>query len=158
MASIVVMEGFMLKKKRKALQGYGRRYFRLSSDGQLSYAFNPHAPVRDSVSVPLAFISASRKHRTLDIDGGNAVFHCKCLSLADFDQWATASKAFINVAHRNKDSAKIVGNRLLSSPTTTAAAAGIPAAGNALDRVYAALAKLSQVSPPPHARWQIFLL
>lgn len=28
-----MIEGYMLKKKRKALQGFGRRYFRLSSSG-----------------------------------------------------------------------------------------------------------------------------
>lgn len=35
----VLMEGFMLKKKRKALQGYARRYFRLSESGPSSLLF-----------------------------------------------------------------------------------------------------------------------
>ncbi|GAA5985907.1 hypothetical protein JCM10908_006328 [Rhodotorula pacifica] len=152
----IVMQGFMLKKKRKALQGYARRYFRLSESGSLSYAFNPNSPVRDSVSIPLAFISASRKHRTLDIDGGNAVYHCKCLSLSDFDTWATAMKEFINIAHnhRREENVHAIGRRTLvvepNPDMTLPPAAGKEAtvrglaAGQELDRVYAALAKLSQ--------------
>lgn len=102
-----MIEGYMLKKKRKALQGFGRRYFRLSSSGPslfpslflshllasltslegfdvagaLSYSFNPSSPLRDSIFVSLAFISASRKQRTLHIDGGNTVYHCKALTV-----------------------------------------------------------------------------
>ncbi|GAA5973443.1 hypothetical protein JCM11641_006463 [Rhodosporidiobolus odoratus] len=94
----LVMEGYLLKKKRKKMQGMGRRYFRLSSAGALSYAFNPNSPIRDSIVVSLAFISANRKHRTLDIDGGNTVYHCKALTLEEFDRWATALRQFITVA------------------------------------------------------------
>ncbi|BGP18444.1 hypothetical protein JCM10213_003177 [Rhodosporidiobolus nylandii] len=101
----VVMEGYLLKKKRKKIQGMGRRYFRLSSTGALSYAFNPNSPIRDSIFVSLAFISANRKHRTLDIDGGNTVYHCKALTLEDFDRWAGALRQFIDVAQDQANSA-----------------------------------------------------
>ncbi|GAA5890800.1 hypothetical protein JCM5296_003422 [Sporobolomyces johnsonii] len=94
----LVMEGFLLKKKRKKMQGMARRYFRLSQSGALAYSFNPNSPIRDSIFISLAFISASRKHRTLHIDGGNTVYHCKALTLADFDRWAAALKQFISVA------------------------------------------------------------
>ncbi|GAA6043860.1 hypothetical protein JCM8097_001192 [Rhodosporidiobolus ruineniae] len=94
----VVMEGFLLKKKRKKMQGMARRYFRLSASGALSYAFNPQSPIRDSIFVSLAFISASRKARTIHIDGGQHVWHCKALTLEDFDRWAAALKRFINIA------------------------------------------------------------
>jgi hypothetical protein len=30
----IAMEGYLLKKKRKKMQGMGRRYFRLSSTGE----------------------------------------------------------------------------------------------------------------------------
>lgn len=49
--------------------------------GALSYAFNPTSPLRDSIYVSLAFISASRKHRTFHIDGGTTVYHCKALTV-----------------------------------------------------------------------------
>ncbi|GAA6020768.1 hypothetical protein JCM8202_004570 [Rhodotorula sphaerocarpa] len=140
MAQDIVMEGFMLKKKRKALQGYARRYFRLASDGSLSYAFNPNSPIRDSVSVPQAFISASRRYRTLDIDGGNAVYHCKCLSLADFDRWATATKSFIPAP---EDAQATVSGSASAQGPQRQSLGGLGARAE-LDRVYAALAKLSQ--------------
>jgi len=52
--------------------------------GTLSYAFNPTSPLRDSIFVSLAFISASRKHRTFHIDGGTTVYHCKALTVRPF--------------------------------------------------------------------------
>ncbi|GAA5879315.1 hypothetical protein JCM8547_000661 [Rhodosporidiobolus lusitaniae] len=112
-APSLVLEGWLLKRKRKRLQGMARRHFRLSSNGQLSYAFNPNSPVRDSILVSNAFISASRKHRTLDIDGGNTVYHCKALTLEDFDRWAAALRKFINVAQ--SEAAAYSGN--VASPT-----------------------------------------
>lgn len=49
--------------------------------GALSYSFAPDSPIRDSLSVPISYISARRKQRSLDIDGGNTVYHCKALSV-----------------------------------------------------------------------------
>ncbi|GAA6000749.1 oxysterol-binding protein related protein OSH3 [Rhodotorula paludigena] len=97
-AGEVVMEGYLLKKKKKRMQGMARRYFSLAGNGALSYSFNPTSPVRDSIYVSLAYITASRKHRTLHIDGGTTVYHCKALTLDDFDRWAAALKRFISIA------------------------------------------------------------
>ncbi|GAA5938831.1 uncharacterized protein JCM15063_004882 [Sporobolomyces koalae] len=91
---VIVMEGYLLKKKRKKMQGMARRYFRLDHHGALSYSFAPDSPVRDSLSVPISYISARRKSRSLDIDGGNTVYHCKALSVEDFEKWAAALQRF----------------------------------------------------------------
>ena len=133
------MEGYLLKKKRKKMQGMARRYFRLDyngtlsyllylvhrsyrslimmeATGALSYSFAPDSPIRDSLSVPISYISARRKQRSLDIDGGNTVYHCKALSVSlsdreckefdplltrslgpqveDFEKWAAALQKF----------------------------------------------------------------
>ncbi|GAA5959728.1 hypothetical protein JCM3765_000078 [Sporobolomyces pararoseus] len=90
----IVMEGYLLKKKRKKMQGMARRYFRLDYNGALSYSFAPDSPIRDSLSVPISYISARRKQRSLDIDGGNTVYHCKALSVEDFEKWAAALQKF----------------------------------------------------------------
>ncbi|GAA5897218.1 oxysterol-binding protein related protein OSH3 [Sporobolomyces salmoneus] len=90
----VVMEGYLLKKKRKKMQGMARRFFRLDYNGALSYSFSPDSPIRDSLSVPISYITARRKQRTLDIDGGNTVYHCKALSVEDFEKWAAALQKF----------------------------------------------------------------
>ncbi|GAA6016301.1 hypothetical protein JCM11491_006808 [Sporobolomyces phaffii] len=90
----IVMEGYLLKKKRKKMQGMARRYFRLDYNGALSYSFAPDSAIRDSLSVPISYISAKRKQRSLDIDGGNTVYHCKALSVDDFEKWAAALQKF----------------------------------------------------------------
>ncbi|KAK4057120.1 Oxysterol-binding protein 3 [Microbotryomycetes sp. JL221] len=95
------MQGYMLKKKRKKMQGMAKRYFWLAPSGALSYSFHPNSPIRDSIFINLAFVSASRKSRTFHIDSGKTVYHCKTLSMEDFDQWTKALKAFSgNVVER----------------------------------------------------------
>ncbi|KAI5477524.1 oxysterol-binding protein [Pseudohyphozyma bogoriensis] len=83
------MEGYLLKKKKKKMQGMARRY------GALSYSFNPNSPIRDSVLVSLTFVSAARKTRTFHIDSGKGVWHMKALTEADFDKWTKALRQFV---------------------------------------------------------------
>lgn len=112
----VVMQGYLLKKKRKLMQGLAKRYFVLSqavspsvqsprqehylisaiAQGVLSYSFHPNGPVRDSVLVNTAFIHASRRDRAIHIDSGNTVMHCKALTEVDFDRWTQALRGFIS--------------------------------------------------------------
>ncbi|GAA5908541.1 hypothetical protein JCM6882_001294 [Rhodosporidiobolus microsporus] len=148
-----VMEGYLLKKKRKKMQGMGRRYFRLSSSGALSYSFNPNSPVRDTVYVSLAFISANRKHRTLDIDGGNTVYHCKALTLEDFDRWAGALKRFINIAQDQAaniaspteiDDGGFVGGNLSAKASPELGGPGAVGAQAELQKVFAELDNMKQ--------------
>ncbi|KAM0790735.1 hypothetical protein ACM66B_004590 [Microbotryomycetes sp. NB124-2] len=114
-AADAVMQGYMLKKKRKKMQGMARRYFWLAPSGALSYSFHPNSPIRDSIFVNLAFVSASRKSRTFHIDSGKTVYHCKALSIDDFDKWTQALKAFSgNVVERGPGSA--TNQRQSSSP------------------------------------------
>ncbi|GAA5840651.1 hypothetical protein JCM9279_007390 [Rhodotorula babjevae] len=144
MAGGVVMEGFLLKKKRKKMQGMARRYFRLAGNGALSYAFNPTSPLRDSIFVSLAFISASRKHRTFHIDGGTTVYHCKALTLDDFDKWAAALKQFIPVAQVS--SGDVEHAHGLVSPLRGVSLGGSSALQReeAVEKVLDALGKLNQ--------------
>ncbi|ORY88959.1 Oxysterol-binding protein-domain-containing protein [Leucosporidium creatinivorum] len=89
-----IMQGYLLKKKRKKMQGLARRYFWLSPSGALSYSFNPTSPIRDSLLVNLAYVSANRKSKMLHIDSGKTVYHCKALTLEEFDRWTEALKQF----------------------------------------------------------------
>ncbi|GAA6046928.1 hypothetical protein JCM3770_003434 [Rhodotorula araucariae] len=138
----VVMEGYLLKKKRKKMQGMARRYFRLSASGALSYAFNPTSPLRDSIFVSLAFISASRQHRTFHIDGGTTVYHCKALTADDFDRWASALKRFIPVAQAASGDAGHA-HGLVGSPGEIGTPAGTQREA-AVERVLEALGRLNQ--------------
>ncbi|KPV73666.1 uncharacterized protein RHOBADRAFT_38265, partial [Rhodotorula graminis WP1] len=140
----VVMEGYLLKKKRKKLQGMIRRYFRLAGNGALSYAFNPTSPLRDSIFVSLAFISASRKHRTFHIDGGTSVYHCKALTLDDFDKWAAALKQFIPVAQVPSGDAEHARGLVSNLRGVNLGGSSAPQRDEAVEKVLDALGKLNQ--------------
>ncbi|KAI0067905.1 hypothetical protein BV25DRAFT_1834873 [Artomyces pyxidatus] len=91
----VVREGWVLKKRRKKLQGFARRYFVLLQSGLLSYAFEPGKPFRDEIFIPRAAISTARGAKDIHIDSNNATFHMKCLNTEDFDGWMTAFRQFL---------------------------------------------------------------
>ncbi|EJD04020.1 uncharacterized protein FOMMEDRAFT_121479 [Fomitiporia mediterranea MF3/22] len=90
----VLCEGWLLKKRRKKLQGYARRYFVLSSSGVLSYSFEPGSITRDQISVPSAAISSSPRRRDIHVDSSRVTFHMKCLNKDDFDLWMGALRKF----------------------------------------------------------------
>ncbi|KAG0142960.1 hypothetical protein CROQUDRAFT_661834 [Cronartium quercuum f. sp. fusiforme G11] len=93
-----VLEGWMLKKKRKKMQGFARRYFYLTEKpATLSYSFSPQSRIRDSVYISLSSISISRRSRSIHIDsGGSLVMHIKTLSDSDFVRWTDALKSLVS--------------------------------------------------------------
>ncbi|KAG8864202.1 hypothetical protein FRB96_006023 [Tulasnella sp. 330] len=93
-------EGWLLKKRRKKMQGYAKRYFILSSLGLLSYSASPGGPVRDQMSLRLASISSSAEEssRSIHIDSGMDTFHLKALNPNDYTQWMTALRRFCTFA------------------------------------------------------------
>ncbi|KAG9223005.1 hypothetical protein CCMSSC00406_0000306 [Pleurotus cornucopiae] len=91
----IIFEGWVLKKRRKKMQGFARRYFTLFHTGILSYAFEPGQPIRDQVSLHHAAISTAPGRKDIHIDSNNATFHLKCLSTEDFDHWMTALRTFM---------------------------------------------------------------
>ncbi|KIY45365.1 hypothetical protein FISHEDRAFT_66949 [Fistulina hepatica ATCC 64428] len=93
--SVIIQQGWVLKKRRKKMQGFARRYFTLYSSGILSYAFEPGQPTRDSVLLQQAAISTSPFRKDIHIDANTALFHIKCLSADDFNQWMAAFRKFI---------------------------------------------------------------
>ncbi|KAF9243928.1 hypothetical protein BU15DRAFT_86344 [Melanogaster broomeanus] len=76
----VICEGWVLKKRRRKMQGFARRYFVLRQSGILSYSVDP-------------------KHPDIHLDSSNATFHIKCLSVEDFDTWMAA---FSQEIHRDR--------------------------------------------------------
>ncbi|SGY63449.1 BQ5605_C007g04800 [Microbotryum silenes-dioicae] len=131
-----IMQGYLLKKKRKKMQGMARRYFYLTSTGTLSYAFNTHSPIRDSISVNLAYISANRKTRSIHIDSGKTVYHCKALTSADFDKWVKAYKE-VNDTLQERDG----GSNAAKSPSGSSLGGGFPSSNQGID---AAVKRMAQ--------------
>ncbi|KAJ7169624.1 oxysterol binding protein [Mycena filopes] len=104
--SAVLHEGWVLKKRRKKMQGFARRYFTLYQSGILTYAFDRGQPVRDQVSLHHSAISTAPGRKDIHIDS-NTTFHIKCLSTDDFDQWMTAFRRFIGPGPESRKSTTI---------------------------------------------------
>ncbi|KAH9946839.1 Oxysterol-binding protein-domain-containing protein [Amylocystis lapponica] len=91
----VVCAGWVLKKRRKKMQGFARRYFTLQQSGLLSYSFQPGEPTRDQIQLQQAAISTAPGRRDIHVDSNNATFHIKCLSEQDFETWMAAFRKFL---------------------------------------------------------------
>ncbi|KAJ7492874.1 oxysterol binding protein [Mycena latifolia] len=103
LASTILREGWVLKKRRKKMQGFARRYFTLYQSGILTYAFDRGQPVRDQVSLHHSAISTAPGRKDIHIDS-NTTFHIKCLSTDDFDQWMAAFRRFIGPGPESRKS------------------------------------------------------
>lgn len=73
-AADVLAEGWVLKKKRKKIQGYAKRYLYLTSRGILTYSMAPGKPTRDFIEIPHASVISSKRHGTIHVDSGSSVF------------------------------------------------------------------------------------
>jgi hypothetical protein len=84
--------GILLKKRRKRLQGYGRRYFSLDYKyGLLNYFLDQKSSLlRGSMPIQLCVISAKEQSRDIFIDSGMEVWSLRALTPADFDTWVQA--------------------------------------------------------------------
>ncbi|KAK9476825.1 Oxysterol-binding protein-domain-containing protein [Lipomyces japonicus] len=85
-------QGVLLKKRRKKLQGYARRYFKLDSNaGMLSYYHDASSSVlRGSIPLAIAAISVKLQTREIYIDSGAEIWNLRATSQDDFDQWRAA--------------------------------------------------------------------
>ncbi|KAG7450300.1 uncharacterized protein BT62DRAFT_943202 [Guyanagaster necrorhizus] len=92
---VVVYQGWVLKKRRKKMQGFARRYFTLYQSGLLSYSFEPGQPTRDQISLHHAAISTAPGRKDIHLDSNTATFHIKCLNTDDFNQWMAAFRIFV---------------------------------------------------------------
>ncbi|PWN47061.1 hypothetical protein IE53DRAFT_371781 [Violaceomyces palustris] len=99
----IVFSGWVLKKKRKKMQGYAKRYLILTSQGILTYTMSPDKPTRDSIEIPHASVTSSKRHGTIHVDSGSSVFHLKMLNEDDFEAWRNHLRSFI--PQRSTDSA-----------------------------------------------------
>ncbi|KAJ7225771.1 oxysterol binding protein [Mycena pura] len=104
-ASTVIREGWVLKKRRKKMQGFARRYFILYQNGMLTYAFDRGKPARDQLSLHCSAISTAPGRRDMiHIDSNTGTFHIKCLTAEDFDLWMAAFRRFIGSGPESRKS------------------------------------------------------
>lgn len=86
------VRGILLKKRRKKLQGYARRYFSLDFKyGTFNYYLSEkNSILRGSMPIKICAISAKSSSREIFVDSGMEVWNLKALSLADFQAWTEA--------------------------------------------------------------------
>ncbi|TDL28549.1 hypothetical protein BD410DRAFT_811646 [Rickenella mellea] len=101
-ADDVVHEGWLLKKRRKKMQGYARRYFVLHSSGTLEYSFEPGAATRDQIPLLQAAVSSTPGGRDIHVDSDRVTFHIKCLTQSDFELWMSSLRKFVITGSERK--------------------------------------------------------
>lgn len=85
------MTGVMLKKRRKRLQGYGRRYFSLDRKyGLLNYYLDQKSSfLRGSMPINLCAITAIEATREIIIDSGMETWNLRAVNNADWKAWTS---------------------------------------------------------------------
>ncbi|KAK4520906.1 uncharacterized protein ATC70_006789 [Mucor velutinosus] len=84
------MSGWLLKKKRKRMQGWAKRWFTLSPTGVLSYSTSQNSVTRGSIQILVSTISYNPNLRQINIDSGTMLYHLKTLTESDYDLWQSA--------------------------------------------------------------------
>lgn len=86
-----LMQGVLLKKRRKKMQGYTKRFFILNFKyGTLSYFKNNDNKLRGQMPITESIVSANSKSREIFVDSGMEVWDLKTLTGEDFDAWVSA--------------------------------------------------------------------
>lgn len=85
------LSGVMLKKRRKKLQGYARRYFILDNKyGLLNYYLDQKSSLlRGSMPLKLCVVTVHQKSREIILDSGMEVWLLKALSDVDWKMWVS---------------------------------------------------------------------
>ncbi|KAL9537681.1 hypothetical protein MBANPS3_011556 [Mucor bainieri] len=97
------ISGWLLKKRRKKLQGWAKRWFELSKAGVLSYSATPTSLTRGSIQILLATISLNPQQRIIHIDSGSTLFHLRCQTNEEYKEWTRALKAYRDDEFLHKD-------------------------------------------------------
>ncbi|KAI7869149.1 Oxysterol-binding protein-domain-containing protein [Spinellus fusiger] len=105
------MSGWLLKKKRKRIQGWAKRWFVLSSSGVLSYSVEPNSIIRGSLQIMVSAISSHPKQRLIHIDSGTTLYHLKTFTVEEHTKWLDSLKAYHLNASEEEESPKALDNQ-----------------------------------------------
>ncbi|KAG0337494.1 hypothetical protein BG004_007624 [Podila humilis] len=93
------LSGWLLKKKRKRMQGWAKRWFQIDN-GILSYSKFQNGPCRGKVHLVLSTVTVSQASNMIHIDSGTMLYHLKALNVDDYKAWTRTIKAFKTAEHR----------------------------------------------------------
>lgn len=99
------ISGIVLKKRRKKLQGYARRYFSLDYKyGVLNYYLDEKSSLlRGSMPIKFCVVSVISHSRDIIIDSGAEIWTLRALNDADLKTWSSA----LDVARHSNTAPKI---------------------------------------------------
>ncbi|CAG8487334.1 10071_t:CDS:2 [Funneliformis caledonium] len=89
--------GWMLKKKRKKMQGWAKRWVQIDN-GVLSHFVHPHGPCRGTIHIALSAVSSSANFLSINLDSGTSTYHLKALTNDDFDRWMIVIRKYVNIS------------------------------------------------------------
>ncbi|KAJ2725996.1 Oxysterol-binding protein 3 [Coemansia sp. Benny D115] len=87
----VDFSGWLLKKKRKRMQGWARRWFAIQGSWLL-YSTTEGGVPRARVDVVSAVVSASREDRSITVDADEAFLQLRAQTAEEYDAWLAALK------------------------------------------------------------------
>ncbi|KAJ2176680.1 Oxysterol-binding protein 3, partial [Coemansia sp. RSA 530] len=109
------MSGWLLKKKRKRMQGWASRW--ISIQGQwLLYSTTEGGIPRAKVDIGSAVVSTSKADRTITVDGDEGFLQLRAQTSDDFNAWVVALK-------RTKEHAVALANEQTGDGATFSAGA-----------------------------------
>ncbi|KAJ3087225.1 Oxysterol-binding protein- protein 3, partial [Quaeritorhiza haematococci] len=86
------VEGWILKKGNRRMQGYLKRWLRIDPEGTLTYYKHPGS--RGSAHLPKSAVHLQHDHLLIDIDSGQNLFHFKAVNRQDFQMWIAAIEKY----------------------------------------------------------------
>ncbi|KAJ2357969.1 Oxysterol-binding protein 3 [Coemansia sp. RSA 2618] len=111
----VVMSGWLLKKKRKRMQGWASRWISIQGHWLL-YSTTEGGIPRAKVDLSSAVVSTSKADRTITVDGDEGFLQLRAQTADDFGAWVVALK-------RTKEHAVALANEHGGSGATFSAGA-----------------------------------
>ncbi|KAF9159533.1 hypothetical protein DFQ26_006424 [Actinomortierella ambigua] len=95
----VEISGWLLKKKRKRMQGWAKRWFQIEN-GVLSYAKDQQGPCRGKVHLVLSTVTVTQASNMIHIDTGTMLYHLKALNEEDYKTWTRVIKAAKSIGQK----------------------------------------------------------
>ena len=89
------VEGWLLKKGKRSMQGFRRRWAHIDEHGTFSYYKSPGGESHGSIKLPTCAIHLDHDHLLVDIDSGKHILHFKLETLEEFERWTSIIQKFV---------------------------------------------------------------
>ncbi|AET41463.1 oxysterol-binding protein related protein OSH3 Ecym_8177 [Eremothecium cymbalariae DBVPG len=112
-----ILQGFLLKRRRKKLQGFTKRFFKLDLKyGTLSYYLSEWNSVcRGEIVITLSTVSANKKTRLIVIDSGMEIWALKARDSLEWETWVEALESCYKANSDNQNNRKYSETETLES-------------------------------------------